>query len=70
MNSKEVTTQEAADLLSAADRILILCHMKPDGDTFGCGLPCCTACARWERQSVSPVLTVSAPGTVSYIGKF
>lgn len=37
MNSKEVTTQEAADLLSAADRILILCHMKPDGDTFGCG---------------------------------
>lgn len=24
-------------MLSAADNILILCHMKPDGDTFGCG---------------------------------
>lgn len=37
MKCTEVTTWQAAELLLAADHILILCHMKPDGDTLGCG---------------------------------
>ena len=32
----EVTRKEAAQLLLAADDILILCHRNPDGDTMGC----------------------------------
>lgn len=37
MKCTEITIKQAADMLSSADKILILCHMKPDGDTFGCG---------------------------------
>ena len=35
---REVTVEEAAAQLRSADRILILCHQKPDGDTLGSGL--------------------------------
>lgn len=34
----EVGVQEAASLLREGDDILILCHMKPDGDTLGSGV--------------------------------
>ena len=38
-----MTTQEAAALLRQQDRILILTHRRPDGDTVGCGAALCVA---------------------------
>lgn len=37
-NCIDVTIEAAAGMLKNADRILILCHGKPDGDTLGSGL--------------------------------
>ena len=36
-----MSPDEAAGLLKQADRILILCHQFPDGDTLGCGSALC-----------------------------
>ncbi len=41
--SKQVTVSEAAAMLSAADRVLILIHHFPDGDTIGSGFALCHA---------------------------
>lgn len=41
--SAAVNEQEAAALLRAADHILILSHMKPDGDTLGSAFAMCGA---------------------------
>ena len=41
--SKRVSVSEAAALLTAADRILILIHHFPDGDTIGSGFALCHA---------------------------
>ena len=38
-----VTTAEAAALLRRQDRILILTHRRPDGDTIGCAVALCKA---------------------------
>ena len=38
-----MTTQEAAALLRQQDRILILTHRRPDGDTVGCAAALCAA---------------------------
>lgn len=35
---KEVNVKETAKLLLDADNLLILCHIKPDGDTLGSGM--------------------------------
>lgn len=39
--SKHVTVAEAAAMLAASDRILILTHQFPDGDTLGSGFALC-----------------------------
>lgn len=38
-----VTPQEAAALLRQKDKILILTHRRPDGDTIGCAVGLCLA---------------------------
>ncbi len=35
--TERLTIEQAAARLQAADRVLILCHKNPDGDTIGCG---------------------------------
>ena len=41
--SERVTAAQAARLLDGADRILILTHQFPDGDTLGSGFALCLA---------------------------
>ncbi len=43
MSSKPVTVAQAAGMLRQADRVLILMHQYPDGDTIGCGYALCRA---------------------------
>ena len=38
-----LTVSEAADLLRSFDRVLILTHIRPDGDTVGCAAGLCAA---------------------------
>lgn len=35
--TEQLNVQQTAQRLCAADRVLILCHKNPDGDTIGCG---------------------------------
>lgn len=39
--SREVTVREAAALLRTFDNVLILTHLRPDGDTVGCAAGLC-----------------------------
>ena len=41
----------AADLLRAHDRIEILCHQNPDGDTIGCGFALCRALQQMGKRA-------------------
>ena len=38
-----LSVSEAAELLRARDRYLILTHVRPDGDTVGCAAALCAA---------------------------
>ena len=38
-----LTVQETAALLRGFDRVLILTHVRPDGDTVGCAAALCAA---------------------------
>lgn len=38
-----LTVDEMTERLSSVDRVLILCHKNPDGDTVGCGAALCHA---------------------------
>ena len=38
-----LTVSEAAALLRSFDRVLILTHIRPDGDTVGCAAGLCAA---------------------------
>lgn len=49
--SKPITAAAAADLLRQADRILILMHQYPDGDTIGCGYALCRALQAMGKQA-------------------
>ncbi len=49
--SKNVTVTEAAASLSAADRIWILTHQFPDGDTLGSGYALCRALRILGKQA-------------------
>lgn len=57
--SKRVTVSEAADMLVAADRILILIHHFPDGDTIGSGFALCHA-----LQSLGKTVRVACNDTI------
>ncbi len=49
--SKPVSVAEAAALLAAAERILILTHQFPDGDTLGSGFALCRALRALGKQA-------------------
>ena len=36
-----LTVSETAELLRSFDRVLILTHVRPDGDTVGCAAALC-----------------------------
>ena len=44
--SELLTVEQAAGRLAAADRILLLTHQYPDGDTLGSGYALCLALRR------------------------
>lgn len=46
-----MTTQEAAALLGQMDRVLILTHRRPDGDTVGCAAGLCAALRQLGRTA-------------------
>ena len=41
-----LSVKEAADLLRSFDNVLILTHVRPDGDTVGCAAALCAALRR------------------------
>ena len=45
-----LTVQETAAALRRFDRVLILTHMRPDGDTVGCAAGLCEALRAWARR--------------------
>lgn len=48
--TNNVTVQQAAGLLKAADNILLLAHQYPDGDTLGCNFALCLALQSLGKQ--------------------
>ena len=38
--TEQLTVQQMAERLRAANNVLILCHKNPDGDTIGGGSAC------------------------------
>lgn len=57
-----LTVRETADLLRSWDRILILTHIRPDGDTVGCAAGLCAALRRIGKTAYlwpNPGLTVT-----------
>lgn len=69
--SREVTVREAAALLRTFDKVLILTHVRPDGDTAGCAAALCaglrnlgkTAFVLENRELTEP----AAPYVLSYV---
>lgn len=47
----ELSVKETAALLAQKDNILILCHMKPDGDTLGAGIALLRALRALGKQA-------------------
>ena len=48
--TQRITEQQAADLLLAADNILLLAHHYPDGDTIGSNYALCLALRALGKQ--------------------
>ena len=46
----KITRNDAADILKSADKILILTHQSPDGDTLGSGYAICRALRLLNKQ--------------------
>ena len=59
MSEPKLTLPEAAARLRACDRVLILTHKRPDGDTIGCAMAMCRMLRRRIR-SKSPAETRSS----------
>ncbi len=51
MNTEMLTLQQAADRLLQMDRILLLCHKNPDGDTVGSACALCHALCKLGKQA-------------------
>ena len=50
-----LTVSEAAALLRSFDRVLILTHIRPDGDTVGCAAGLCAALRAIGKTAYLPV---------------
>lgn len=48
----DLTPQEAAEFLRSRDNFLIVTHVRPDGDTLGCGAALCRALRGLEKTAV------------------
>lgn len=46
-----ITLEQAAEFLRGADRVLVLCHQYPDGDTLGSAYALCRALQKLGRQA-------------------
>ena len=46
-----LTRHQAAQMLASFDRVLILCHRNPDGDTLGSGFGLCRALLRQGKKA-------------------
>ena len=47
----DIGLKEAAEFLRSADRVLILTHISPDGDTLGCAGALCLALTKLGKQA-------------------
>lgn len=65
-----LSVKEAADLLRSFDNVLILTHVRPDGDTVGCAAALCAALRRLGKTAYllpNPGLTdTTAPYAAPY----
>jgi hypothetical protein len=67
MSNVNVTLKEAAKILAEKDNILILCHIRPDGDTLGSGYGLKYALeALGKRAKV--LCDDNIPGRLAFIG--
>ena len=62
--SARLTVQETADFLRTLDGVLILTHVRPDGDTVGCAAALCRA-LRALGASVTPEIAMALYVAVS-----
>lgn len=68
MSNVNVTLKEAAKILAEKDNILILCHIRPDGDTLGSGYGLKYALeALGKRAKV--LCDDNIPGRLAFIGE-
>ena len=59
--SNRLDTAAAAAMLARADRIHILSHASPDGDTLGCGYGLCLALQQMGKNArVAVIAAISA----------
>ena len=49
--TEALSLEQAAQRLKEQDRILILCHKNPDGDTIGTGAALCKALLALEKEA-------------------
>lgn len=68
--------EEVAELLKKSERIVILSHRQPDGDTVGANLALKHALQQWDKTVLSacidppPEYTLILPGAYDYVNDF
>lgn len=55
MSGNRLTARETAAALRGMDNVLILTHVRPDGDTIGCAAALCQAPAGHGKDGVPAV---------------
>ena len=55
-----LTVSETAELLRSFDRVLILTHIRPDGDTVGCAAGLCAALRALGKTAFAGVNSAGA----------
>ena len=50
--SARLTVQETADFLRTLDEVLILTHVRPDGDTVGCAAALCREIRKARHSAI------------------
>ena len=56
--SARLTVQETADFLRTLDGVLILTHVRPDGDTVGCAAALCRALRQLGKRAFAAQLGI------------
>ena len=68
MSNVNITLKEAAKILAEKDNILILCHIRPDGDTLGSGYGLKYALEALGKR-VKVLCGDNIPGRLAFIGE-